>query len=88
MSRITSGRHTYPDGKRIRFQAAVGDRIRDMREAAGLGRGKLAAMVELSTSMLEKIESGETSCPLYTAARLAEVFDVLIDELAPVQVEA
>lgn len=78
----------HPDGKRIRFNAIVGDTIRAAREDAGLSRAELETKIGLSTSALSNIEQGVTPCPLFTLARIAHELDLSLDALVPVEANA
>ena len=74
----------HPDGNRIRFHAAVGTRLKECRERAGLTLSALAKQCEATEGHLGKIEQGETAPGLYLMHKLAHFYDVLIDELTPV----
>lgn len=73
----------HPDGKKIAFNVSVGEAVQRARTAADVGTTKLAEAIGITRSTLAKIENGETPCPLYTLACIAEALDVTLDELVP-----
>jgi transcriptional regulator with XRE-family HTH domain len=61
----------------------VGDRLRALRDAAGLTQQQLATAAKLSISVVAQIEQGKTDDPrLSTLRALAKVLGVSLDELA------
>ena len=74
----------YPDGSKIRLQAAIGAEVRKHRLAVGLNRGKLAALVGVSDSTLAKIEDGQQAPSVFVLQKIAFEFDVSLDTLVPV----
>lgn len=75
----------HPDGKRIAFNARVGDKIKATRMASGASLRVMAEALGISSGTLDRIEEGITPCPLYVLAQLAEVLDVTLDELVPTE---
>lgn len=75
----------HPEADRVRLHATVGRTIRLKRAAAGISLRMLAPLVGVSTNYLDKIEEGQSPCPLHVLVRLADVFDCTLDDLVPVQ---
>lgn len=71
------------------FTAAVGDRVREWREAIGQSRDQLARSAGISVSYLGKIERGKVAATVTTIQAIAaalgasawELLDVEGDEL-------
>lgn len=61
--------------------AAVGGRVKAMRESAGLSLRALAARSGVSAPMLSQVERGETSPTLTVAARIAAGLDLRLSQL-------
>ena len=60
---------------------AVGQRIKDAREAKNLTQEELAALVNLSSAHVSVIERGLKVTKLYTFVAIANALDVSADEL-------
>lgn len=58
-----------------------GDRLRELRELKGYSRAKLAEIVGVGTSQIERHESGENDATGEVIARYAKCFDVNTDFL-------
>lgn len=74
----------YPNGDKIRFHAAVGQRLREKREAAGMSQRELADTLGISKSHLQKIEEGVQTPTVYLLAKAADEWDCTLDDLVPV----
>jgi transcriptional regulator with XRE-family HTH domain len=61
--------------------AALGARVKALREAAGLSLRDLAARSGVSAPMLSQVERGETSPTLTVAARIAAGLDLRLSQL-------
>jgi transcriptional regulator with XRE-family HTH domain len=61
--------------------AAIGPRIRSLREAMGLSLRDLAERTKVSAPMLSQVERGETSPTLQVAARIAKGLDLTLSQL-------
>jgi transcriptional regulator with XRE-family HTH domain len=61
--------------------AAVGPRVRALREAMGLSLRELALRCGVSAPMLSQVERGETSPTLQVAVRIAEGLDLRLSQL-------
>src|SRR6201999_3612480 len=61
--------------------AAVGPRVKALREAMDLALRALAARAGVSAPMLSQVERGETSPTLQTAARIASGLDLRLSQL-------
>jgi len=61
--------------------AAVGGRVRSLREAMGLSLRDLADRTDVSAPMLSQVERGETSPTLSVAARIAAGLDLTLSQL-------
>ena len=59
----------------------VGERIRDARENKGISVRKLAAMVEVSASLISQIETGKVDPSLSTLRKIAIALDVALFSL-------
>lgn len=75
------------DARRSKFYEDVGRMVRGFRVAEGLTRRELAAQVHVSETHLGQVELGSTACPLYLAAKIAEVLDITIEDLARVTID-
>lgn len=62
--------------------AAVGARVKALREERGLSQRALAQHLGVSSSTIAKYEAGVHSPPLSVLVRLAAVLDVSLDQLA------
>lgn len=60
---------------------AVGQRIKEAREAKGLTQEELAAMVDLSPTHISVIERGQKAARLDTFVEIANALDVSADSL-------
>jgi transcriptional regulator with XRE-family HTH domain len=61
--------------------AAIGPRVRALREAMGLSLRDLSARTAVSAPMLSQVERGETSPTLAVAARIAGGLDLSLSQL-------
>jgi transcriptional regulator with XRE-family HTH domain len=61
--------------------AAVGPRVKALREAGGLSLRELAERSGVSAPMLSQVERGETSPTLQTAARIAGGLELRLSQL-------
>jgi transcriptional regulator with XRE-family HTH domain len=61
--------------------AVVGERVKALREAAGLSLRELAARSHVSAPMLSQVERGETSPTLTVAVRIAHGLDLRLSQL-------
>jgi transcriptional regulator with XRE-family HTH domain len=61
--------------------AAVGPRVKALREAEGLSLRDLAERSGVSAPMLSQVERGETSPTLHTAARIASGLQLRLSQL-------
>jgi len=77
--RVSASAGGHPEQGALERIIAV--RVREYRQAAGLGVGEMAARVGLSKAMLSKIENAQTSCSLTTLSRLAEGLSVPVTAL-------
>jgi DNA-binding XRE family transcriptional regulator len=66
----------------------VGDAVRRLRMAAGIGREELSKRIGASKSVLDHVEAGEAALSLYHATLIAEALDCTIDDLSPVTTSA
>ena len=60
---------------------AVGERVRNLREAMSLSLRDLAERTEVSAPMLSQVERGETSPTLAVAGRIASGLDLTLSQL-------
>ena len=60
----------------------VGEQIYKLRKKKGLSQEDLASELEVSRQTISNWESGQTAPDLKQATKLAEVFDVSLDELS------
>ncbi len=77
----------YSDGAKIRLYVAIGAAIKEQRKVHGLSRDQLAEAVGVSSSSIEKYETGVCAVPVWALDRIADVFDVKLDDLVPVLVD-
>src|ERR1700739_3414531 len=62
--------------------AAVGARVKALREERGLSQRALGQRLQVSSSTVAKYEAGGHTPPLAVLVRLAGVLDVSLDQLA------
>src|ERR1700726_2050161 len=62
--------------------AAVGSRVKSLREERGLSQRALAQHLQVSSSTIAKYEAGVHTPPLAVLVRLAAILDVSLDQLA------
>ena len=67
--------------RNLKFEAAIGRNVRQLRQQQGLTVADMAARVGISKAMMSKIENAQTSCSLSTLALLAKGFDVPVTSL-------
>ena len=60
---------------------AIGQRIRKARRAYGLSQEQLAERVNISTTHMSHIETGNTKLSLPVLADMAQVLEVRVDDL-------
>ena len=70
-----------------RFRKSLGQRIRRLRQEAGLTQEALAEHLDLHGSYIGLLERGVKAPSLDTAIRIAEFFDLRIDDLVTVESE-
>lgn len=58
------------------------ERLKRLRKAQKLSQERLAEAIGISYSAYRRYESGERDMPLTVAVRLADLFQVSLDELA------
>lgn len=63
------------------FYSEVGKRLLSMRTAAGLTQEKLAEMIDIESNSVHRYETAQRKMNLFTAAKIAQVFSVSIDNL-------
>lgn len=73
-----------PEMHKIRLYAAVGARLREVRDAEGYSLAELSERTGIAKTQLSKIEEGATACPLHILVTLADVYDTTLDALVPV----
>lgn len=67
------------------MSAAIGDLVRERREAAGLTRQDLARRAGLSLSGVQLVEDGQRPEPRFTTVvRLARALGTSVDSFSPV----
>ncbi len=67
--------------------ALIGNRLREIRKAAGLTQAEIADRIEVSRQTINYIENG-TFCPsTYLALRLAKELAVAVEELFHLKAE-
>lgn len=64
------------------FNSEVGKRLFALRTAAGITQEKLAEMIGVESNTVHRYETAQRSMSLFTAAKIAQVFGVSIDNLA------
>ena len=69
------------------FTAAVGDRVREWREALGQSRAELATSAGISVSYLGKIERGKVAATITTMQAIALALGASTWELLDVEGE-
>ncbi|HZU75610.1 MAG TPA: helix-turn-helix transcriptional regulator [Dehalococcoidia bacterium] len=72
-----------PDGWKRPYLDALGERLRELREAAGLSAPELAARVGTTRSHIHKLEAGKHAPRPEMAARLAAALGVDVQALRP-----
>src|SRR5262249_10252851 len=71
-------RHREP----TEWEQAMGQRLKELRERAGLTQEALARAADVGTDAVRKWERGKRTPMLDRAARLADVLGCTLDELA------
>lgn len=80
----------YPDGKKIRIQVAIGNRIRMLRLEAGLSQRQLAEVTGIHISQIGKMEEGINPPNVHHLLEIAGVLEdvtgrpIDITDLVPV----
>ena len=59
----------------------LGDRLKALRQEAGMSQEALAGRIGVSRQAVAKWESGETAPDLRSCCAIAELFDVTLDDL-------
>jgi transcriptional regulator with XRE-family HTH domain len=77
----------HPDGKKLRLTKAIGDSIRHHALIRNETLARAAEVAGVSASVMSRICRGEMAPTVHVLAALAEHYDVLIDELVPIQVD-
>ena len=81
MSVITYARMAFAAEHDLYDSAAVGPRVRALREAMGLSLRELALRCGVSSAMLSQVERGETSPTLQVATRIAAGLELRLSQL-------
>ncbi len=68
-------------GRKPSAESPISNRIAELREQAGLSRIDLAERVAVNPQTIGYLERGEYNPSLALAFRLADVFDLLIEEI-------
>ena len=68
-------------GRRPAVDAPIPNRIAELRERAGLSRVELAARVEVNPQTIGYLERGEYNPSLALAFRLADLFELPIEQV-------
>jgi DNA-binding XRE family transcriptional regulator len=68
-------------GRKPAVDAPIPNRIADLRERAGLSRVELAHRVGVNPQTIGYLERGEYNPSLTLAFRLADLFDLRIDQI-------
>lgn len=64
------------------YDLKIRNRIRMFRKQKGLSQEKLAELVDSSREHINRMESGKDNISLSYFIKLAEVFEISLDELA------
>jgi transcriptional regulator with XRE-family HTH domain len=78
----------HPDGRKTALCRAIGDSI---RQQAFLHNEKIARVAEVagvSASVMGRICRGEMAPTVHVLVAVAEHFDVMLDELVPIQLDS
>ena len=59
----------------------LGDRIKEYRETKKMTQNELAELLEVSTATISKYETGALEPSIESIKRLADIFNITIDEL-------
>ena len=73
--------HGQVTGRRPAVEAPIPNRIAELRERAGLSRVELAARVEVNPQTIGYLERGEYNPSLALAFRLADLFELQIEQV-------
>jgi putative transcriptional regulator len=68
-------------GRKPAVEAPIPNRIAELRERAGLSRIELAARVEVNPQTIGYLERGEYNPSLALAFRLADLFELQIEQV-------
>ncbi len=61
----------------------IGDNLRLYREAAGLSQSRLADALDVGRNVVHRYETGENAMSLPTAAKIASILHISVDDLIP-----
>lgn len=64
------------------YDAQIRLNIRNLRKQRGLSQEKLAELLDSSREHINRMESGKDSISIVFFIKLAEIFEVSLDELA------
>jgi transcriptional regulator with XRE-family HTH domain len=65
------------------YSTTLGQKIKELREAAGLGLRELARRADVSPSYLSEIEAGESEPTASKIQRISAALKVRIDKMLP-----
>lgn len=68
-------------GRRPAAEAPIPNRIAELREQAGLSRVELASRVDVNPQTIGYLERGEYNPSLALAFRLADIFDLPVEQV-------
>ena len=79
--------HSLRDLDTKEFRIALGDKIRERREAENLSQAKLAEMLSGNSdgSYISRIELGKLSCSIDQLYRIARALDIKLKDLVDIE---
>jgi transcriptional regulator with XRE-family HTH domain len=74
------------DPQMANLYAAVGERLRKLRDDAGLTQAGMSKAIGCGAGLIGKVELGETAPALHLLLAYADYFDTTLDDLVPVMI--
>ena len=75
----------FTDVKPDTLKRILRDNVRRRREELGISQNKLAGMLDVDQTTIQKFEAGKHSISIELLAKLAEVLDVSADSLLAIR---
>lgn len=73
------------DSEKDKEKREIGDNLRMKRESAGMSQSQLADKLGVERNVVHRYEAGENAMSLPTAAKIASILHISVDELVPAE---